>query len=121
MEYKNINGQIKKNNFSQNQNWLSLILQKILISVSDKKISSSTIKIVDEIRKLNSEYQLDLIKYIQSNQENNDDKFTTIKSNNLENEEQTPFCKETYYEKSKIIRNNIQNESENKFDNETIE
>ena len=66
MDNTNIIKQIKKNNFnfSENKNWLSLILQKILQSISDKKMSYSTLQIVDELLALNSEYQFDLIKYI---------------------------------------------------------
>ena len=66
MDTTNIIKQIKKNNFnfSQNKNWLSLILQKILQSISSKKMSFSTFQIVDELLKINSEYQFDLIKYI---------------------------------------------------------
>ena len=63
MDIKNIIKQIKKNNFdfSQNKNWLSLILQKILQSISNKKMSFSTFQIVDELQQLNSEYKFDLI------------------------------------------------------------
>ena len=64
MDNTNIIKYIKKNsiNFSQNKNWLSLILQKILQSVSSKKMSLSTLQIVDELLKLDPEYLWDAFK-----------------------------------------------------------
>ena len=53
-------------------------LIKILESISNKKISISTIQIAGELHKLSSEFQFDLIKYIYREQENNSNELMRI-------------------------------------------
>ena len=64
MECRNLIKYIKKCNFAKDKNWMSLIFHKIFQSISNKKISVSTVQIIDELNKLNSEYEFDLFKYI---------------------------------------------------------